>query len=103
MKYIANVSTLEFYPERCTGCGVCTEVCPHGVFALEAATAYITDKDRCMECGACSLNCAFGAISVNTGVGCAAALINGYLSGTDACCGPIEESGEGTGKSGACC
>jgi hypothetical protein len=40
-----------------------------------------------MECGACALNCEFGAIAVNTGVGCAAALINGMITGGPPTCG----------------
>ena len=40
-----------------------------------------------MECGACAVNCAFGAISVNTGVGCAAAISHGKLHGTEPSCG----------------
>jgi hypothetical protein len=40
-----------------------------------------------MECGACALNCEFGAIVVNTGVGCAAALINGMITGGAPTCG----------------
>ena len=32
MKYLTDVVTLEFFQEKCTGCGKCVEVCPHGVF-----------------------------------------------------------------------
>jgi ferredoxin len=41
-----------------------------------------------MECGACMKNCAFNAIQVETGVGCAAALIGSYLPGNKGrvCC-----------------
>jgi len=49
--------------------------------------AAISDKDRCMECGACVRNCAFGAITVNAGVGCAAAIINGMITGGEPSCG----------------
>ena len=87
MKYLANVATLQYAPEKCTSCGRCAEVCPHGVFALQDKRAIVTDKDLCMECGACALNCEFGAIAVNTGVGCAAALINGMITGGAPTCG----------------
>jgi hypothetical protein len=40
-----------------------------------------------MECGACSMNCPFGALSVDKGVGCAAAFINGFLTGGEPACG----------------
>ena len=31
--YLKNVVTLELDPEKCSGCGTCLEVCPHGVLA----------------------------------------------------------------------
>lgn len=86
MKYLSNTASLEFFPENCVGCGMCIEVCPHGVFALGNKKAVILDKDRCMECGACAGNCAFGALNVNKGVGCAAAVINSMISGGEPSC-----------------
>jgi ferredoxin len=32
MKYLSGVSTLEYFSDKCTGCGRCVEVCPHAVF-----------------------------------------------------------------------
>jgi NAD-dependent dihydropyrimidine dehydrogenase PreA subunit len=87
MKYLANVTTLQYAPEKCAGCGRCIEVCPQGVFAMRDKRAAVTDKDRCMECGACAMNCEFGALSVNSGVGCAAALINSMVTGGPPSCG----------------
>lgn len=87
MKYLAGVSTLQLDSGRCTGCGMCAEVCPHGVFAIADAMVSITDKDKCMECGACENNCAFGAIRVASGVGCASAIINGMITGGEPTCG----------------
>ncbi len=86
MKYLSNVASLEYFPDRCVGCGICIEVCPHGVFAMENKKAAILDRDRCMECGACAGNCAFGALSVGKGVGCAAALINSMITGGEPSC-----------------
>jgi hypothetical protein len=40
-----------------------------------------------MECGACTNNCEFGAIEVKAGVGCAAAVIRGMISGGEPECG----------------
>lgn len=85
MKYLANVVTLDYDPERCAGCGRCVEVCPRGVFAMQDGRAVITDRDLCMECGACTRNCNFGAISVGAGVGCAQAVIAGMLTGREEC------------------
>lgn len=70
-RYLKNVVTLKFNEDRCTGCGLCVDVCPHAVFAMNGGKAFVTDRDLCMECGACAKNCAFSAISVRPGVGCA--------------------------------
>jgi NAD-dependent dihydropyrimidine dehydrogenase PreA subunit len=86
MKYLPDVSTLVLNTARCTGCGICIEVCPHEVFALRDKKATVLDKDRCMECGACVQNCAFGALTVDKGVGCAAALINSIITGDEPSC-----------------
>ena len=94
MKYLANVTSLKFFSDRCTGCGRCVEVCPHAVFVMNGKKAAISDKDRCMECGACTRNCAFGAITVNAGVGCAAAIINGMVTGGEPSCGCSNNVGE---------
>jgi NAD-dependent dihydropyrimidine dehydrogenase PreA subunit len=87
MKYLANVTTLNYVLEKCSGCGRCVEVCPRAVFEMQDKRAAITDRDLCMECGACEKNCEFGAISVNSGVGCAAAVIKGMLTGSEPSCG----------------
>ena len=86
MKYLANVTTLRFFADKCTGCGRCVEVCPQSVFTMSDRRAMVADKDRCMECGACALNCEFGAISVSSGVGCAAAIINSLIYGGEPSC-----------------
>ncbi len=98
MKYLKNTVTLAYSPEKCTGCGRCTEVCPHAVFAMEGKKAAMTDRDSCMECGACARNCRFGAIQVNSGVGCAAALIGSIISGGEPVCGC-----SGGSESTSCC
>ncbi len=87
MRYLADTATLQYDAERCTGCGRCVEVCPHGVFVMREKRATVIDRDRCMECGACMKNCDFGAIAVNAGVGCAAAIIAGMITGTEPSCG----------------
>ena len=71
--------TLELDVDKCTGCGLCVIVCPHRVFELQAGKAGIVDVDLCMECGACSQNCPADAIKVESGVGCAAAVLYGML------------------------
>ena len=86
-KYLKNVTTLSFTAQKCTGCGKCTEVCPHGVFDMDRGTARIAQKDLCMECGACALNCPADAIAVNAGVGCALAILLSWFTGKEPTCG----------------
>ncbi len=100
MKYLADVTTLEFSAEKCTGCGRCVEVCPHSVFEMDEKKAKLLDRDLCMECGACANNCEFGAITVDYGVGCAAAIINSMITGGEPSCGC---GGDDDRSSGACC
>ena len=69
LRYIPDVTTLVLNEEACVGCGVCTLVCPHGVFALDGKKARLVDLDGCMECGACTTNCPTEAIEVSPGVG----------------------------------
>ena len=92
--YLKNVTTLKLDQDKCVGCGVCLEVCPHNVFKMVGKKATILNKDLCMECGACQKNCAYEAIKVDSGVGCAAAIIVGAIKGTEPTCGC---------SSGGCC
>jgi NAD-dependent dihydropyrimidine dehydrogenase PreA subunit len=96
MKYLSNVTTLNYMSEKCTGCRRCVEVCPQGVFEMQDKRAVVTDRDLCMECGACALNCEFGAISVKSGVGCAAAIINSLIYGGPPSC-------DCSGGAASCC
>lgn len=74
-------NTLVLDSSKCTGCSMCTLVCPHRVFTLEDHKAMIINSTACMECGACMVNCPAGAINVHSGVGCASAMINAALTG----------------------
>lgn len=77
--YMTN--TLRYEPSLCSNCGICSIVCPHGVFAPDSRVAQLVHPAACMECGACQLNCPSGAITVDSGVGCAAAMMRAALLG----------------------
>jgi len=89
LRYIPDVASLRLDEDRCNGCGFCQAVCPHAVFKIDGKRAEIVDRDACIECGACALNCSPGAISVHAGVGCASAIIRGWVTGSEpnCCCG----------------
>jgi Fe-S-cluster-containing hydrogenase component 2 len=75
---------------------MCVYVCPHAVFALNGRAVRMVRPESCMECGACQLNCPTGAIIVDSGVGCAAAMIQAALTGKK------EPSCGGDGESAPC-
>ena len=83
-RYLSGVSTLSLDPGACSGCAMCTAVCPHGVIVLEGRKARIADHDGCMECGACAKNCPTAALRVTPGVGCAAYIIKTWVKGRGA-------------------
>lgn len=74
-------NTLRYMPGLCTGCGMCGIVCPHGVFSNQFLPARLASPEKCIECGACRINCPAGAILVETGPGCAWAMIKQALTG----------------------
>lgn len=85
-----ETNTLRFAQKKCTGCGACTNVCPHAVFHLNGGKAVMVNHDKCMECGACMRNCPSGAIIVKSSVGCAAAMFRAALTGKDISCDDLE-------------
>jgi NAD-dependent dihydropyrimidine dehydrogenase PreA subunit len=83
-----QTTTLVLNPELCNGCAMCVSVCPHGVFTMNGRRAQLARPQACMECGACQLNCVTGALTVASGVGCAAAMLRAALLGQkEATCG----------------
>jgi NAD-dependent dihydropyrimidine dehydrogenase PreA subunit len=104
LRYLENVVTLQLDTETCNGCGMCVNVCPHGVFNVQDRKAAIVDKEACMECGACALNCPVNAIKVQSGVGCATAIIMGAIGKKSECsgsCGGSPAANSAT-KRGSC-
>jgi NAD-dependent dihydropyrimidine dehydrogenase PreA subunit len=107
LTYLKNVTTLALDREKCSGCGLCLIVCPHSVFELENGKALVIDHDLCMECSACAMNCPESAIMVQSGVGCAAAVINSLFgSNITGCDCSINQNGNENGNEGqsaGCC
>jgi NAD-dependent dihydropyrimidine dehydrogenase PreA subunit len=86
LRYLENVVTLQLDPQKCSGCGVCAAVCPHGVMEVRERLAQLRDRDACIECGACARNCPEAALAVRAGVGCASAIIHSWLTGEEPSC-----------------
>ena len=54
---------LQFYPERCIGCGHCVAVCPNGVHVLENGQHTML-RERCDLCGRCVEECYSQALTM---------------------------------------
>jgi len=48
--------------EKCTGCGVCVEICPVSALSMQHEKA-VVDADTCIDCGACIPECPVDAIT----------------------------------------
>jgi len=65
----AQITVNEYY---CKGCGLCIEVCPREIIALNPDVitakgyhpAMLTDESRCTACASCALICPDVAITV---------------------------------------
>lgn len=54
---------VQFFPERCLGCGVCMTVCPSGLHRLDLNTReHIFDRELCRHCGLCAAGCPSGSL-----------------------------------------
>ena len=50
---------------KCTGCGVCTAVCPREAISGEQGKPHVLNEERCIRCGLCRETCKFEAIKVS--------------------------------------
>lgn len=75
--------------DKCTGCGTCAAVCPHGVLDVAERFCRAVAEERCIECGACQINCHDAAITVTKGTGCLWVIVKQDIlkrKDPDACC-----------------
>ena len=58
-------------PSKCSGCGLCGDICPFGLPIENATGKYeIKKPENCTECSACQRNCPTQAIIMQERVGC---------------------------------
>ncbi|WP_119070872.1 glycyl-radical enzyme activating protein [Aggregatilinea lenta] len=48
---------IEFYPERCIGCGACVALCEHGANTITDDGVVTYDPQQCTVCGECIDDC----------------------------------------------
>ena len=59
------MNKLTFNTERCKSCGLCTDVCPKKILALDLSKlnakgfhpVYCTDMSKCIACAMCATMC----------------------------------------------
>jgi NADH-quinone oxidoreductase subunit F len=56
--------TYNIDPDKCTGCTLCSKVCPVQAISGEKKRAHRIDAEKCTRCGACMESCKFDAIFV---------------------------------------
>ncbi|MBW2221088.1 MAG: 4Fe-4S binding protein [Deltaproteobacteria bacterium] len=54
----------EIDDEKCKGCGICLDACPHDAIKGDKKEAHTIDQDTCQKCGICIEECKLDAISV---------------------------------------
>ena len=71
---------------RCTGCGICVQVCPQMILEIIDGTMQARDEARCMGCFGCEDECPFDAVRVLRAPSCVSEIhIEPPLEGVTAC------------------
>ena len=53
---------LQFFEEKCIGCGMCAKNCPANCIVGEKKSRHVIEQNKCLKCGQCEKTCKFGAI-----------------------------------------
>jgi len=59
---LSSKGEIEFYPERCIGCGACFKVCPYGAHELDENKVHIINRIKCDGCLLCTDTCYANAL-----------------------------------------
>ena len=54
---ISGKQQLEFYPDKCIGCGKCFAACPNGAHFVTDEGLHLIDREKCSVCGTCVDTC----------------------------------------------
>ena len=54
--------TYRIHKRKCTGCGLCTRVCPTECIAGAKKKVHVIDTKKCIKCGQCYDVCKFDAV-----------------------------------------
>lgn len=49
---------------KCTGCGICVDICPLDCFRLDEDEKAFMEYDECWYCGSCILDCPENAMTL---------------------------------------
>ena len=56
---------LQFYKDRCTGCGKCLRLCPKGAHTMGDSQEHYFDRSLCSACGLCVRECFSEALLIS--------------------------------------
>ena len=59
---ISYKSQIEFYPEKCIGCGACFKVCPNSAHDLDENKVHRINRKKCEGCLLCTETCYANAL-----------------------------------------
>ncbi|MEA1960670.1 MAG: 4Fe-4S binding protein [Bacillota bacterium] len=51
-----------YITEECSGCTLCSKLCPVSAITGEAKAVHVINAKRCVDCGVCGRACAKGAL-----------------------------------------